>query len=315
VRVYGREEPRAQLAAGMEGLGLREALEPLVREPLRAHARQCLTAWSEVDEHRFVAARARLRDSGEVLPVAEAIERSLDAHGGVLVLGDFGTGKSTHLERRAALMARAFLEEPLGAPAPLLLPLVGMPLDLAAIVAKHVPGLSEEAFRLAVDLGMAVPLFDGLDEMQLAPHQLEGAIGTLLGAFSGDGAHAVLSSRKTLFPDPARVTAARPGGASSWAVIELEDLDRSEVIEFVGRRTPSEEEKVQVLERIRSTHDLTSLSKRPVLLELISSTTSRVLAPCPPRSGSHSSSARRSSARPSRAGPSTPRRWGSTATA
>ncbi|WP_257458353.1 WD40 domain-containing protein [Archangium lipolyticum] len=269
VRVYGQKTPDSPLIHGVEILGLRETLVPLVRDPLRAHAQQCLTAWSEVDEHRFVATRARLRETGKVLPVPEAITQALDKHGRVLILGDFGTGKSTHLKRQAALMAKAFLEEPLQAPAPLLLPLVGMPLGLDALVTKHVPGLSGEAFRLAADLNLIVPLFDGLDEMQLAPHQLEGAIGTLLGAFSGGYARAVLTSRKTLFPDPARVMAEKPGGPSSWAVVELEDLDRSEVIEFVGRRTPSVEERARVMESIRSTHDLTSLSKRPVLLDLI----------------------------------------------
>jgi hypothetical protein len=52
-------------------------------------------------------------------------------------------------------------------------------------------------------------------------------------------------------------------------LIELEDMDRSEVQEFVTRRTPSADETARVLEKIRRTHDLTSLSKRPVLLDLI----------------------------------------------
>ncbi|NMO14844.1 SIR2 family protein [Pyxidicoccus fallax] len=269
VRVFGKTMPEESLAAGMERLGLRESLDPLARDAFRTHAQRCLAAWTDADEQGFVATRARLQSTGEVLSVSDALDRALAERGRALVLGDFGTGKSTHLRRRAALMAKAVLEGTEGAAAPMLLPLRGMALDLDSLAAAHLPGLTGDVFRLAVELGIAVPLFDGLDEMRLTPEQLDGALEVLLGAFSSDEARGVVTSRKTLFPDLERFRERRPGALASLALIELEQLDRSEVMEFVSRHTPSDEEKGRVLEKIRGTHDLTSLSTRPVLLDLI----------------------------------------------
>jgi WD40 repeat protein len=269
VYVYGRRMPEALLAPVLERVGLRETLAEAVGAPLRSHAQRCFSGWSAQDEQGFVAARARLYPTGEVLPVSEALDCALTSPGRALLLGDFGTGKSTHLRRRAALMAKTFLEVGTAAPAPVLLPLGGMELTLDALVARHLPGISGEALRLAIELGLALPLFDGLDEARLDPDEVGGAVDELLASFSGEQARAVLTSRKTLFPDLARLRGGQGRSASPFALLEMEELDRSEVAEFVGRRTPSEEEKARVLEGIRRTHDLTSLSKRPVLLELI----------------------------------------------
>lgn len=63
VRVFGYETPAPPLA-GLEGLGLRETLEPLVRDALRAHAQHCRDAWTDQDERGFVSTRARLQATG-----------------------------------------------------------------------------------------------------------------------------------------------------------------------------------------------------------------------------------------------------------
>ncbi len=269
VYVYDRRMPEDSLAPGLERVGLREALAEVVKEPLRSHAQRCFSGWSDQDEQGFVAARARLYPGGEVLPVAEALDRALASPGQTLLLGDFGTGKSTHLRRRAALMAKAFLEAGFAAPAPVLLPLAGMELKLDSLAARHLPGLSGEALELAVELGLVIPFFDGLDEARLDPDEVAAFVIELLVSVSGEQVKVVLTSRKTFFPELARLRGGLSKTASPFALLEMEELDRSEVAEFVGRRTPSAEEKARVLERIRRTHDLTSLSKRPVLLELI----------------------------------------------
>ncbi|MFL5349034.1 MAG: SIR2 family protein, partial [Hyalangium sp.] len=268
VYLADRRTPETSHAPGLEPLGLREVLAKRLDALLRSHAQRCFANWSAEAERGFVAARARVHPTGQVLPVSEALDQALASPGKVLVLGDFGTGKSTHLRRLAAFMARAFLEGTAGAPAPVHLPLGGSGAELHELVSRHLPELDTDALRLAVELGLVVPLFDGLDEARLEPDEVEGSVDMLLANFPGPEARAVLTSRKTLFPDLARFIGQRREGAG-LAILELEELNSSEVADFVRRRTASAEEKALVLEKIRRTHDLTSLSKRPFLLELI----------------------------------------------
>ncbi|HYO70381.1 MAG TPA: hypothetical protein VEU33_30310, partial [Archangium sp.] len=192
VRVYTLERLTPPSLPGVEWVSVRNELGPLVQQPLLALAQQSLAGWTSEHEQRFVEGRAKL-PSGVVLPVAEALARESTSSRFVLLLGDFGTGKSTHLARRAALMASAHLEAPERFAAPVLLRLGGMRPDLAAIFDKHVQGLSFEAFRLAVDLEMAVPLLDGLDELEVPPQAIDGTLTALLGSFSRKRARAILS--------------------------------------------------------------------------------------------------------------------------
>ncbi|WP_437674481.1 SIR2 family protein [Sorangium sp. So ce131] len=252
---------------GAEVVELRAAVDTLVRDPLRAHAQQCIAEWTDDRERRFVAGRARLA-SGEELSVAEAIEHVLAANRRALLLGDFGTGKSTQMARRAATLARAYLEHGHRRPAPVLLPLRGMRPDLATLAGRHLPELPVEALRLAVDLGMAIPLLDGVDEMQIAPHEAEGLVAALTGAFRGERARMVLSTRSTLFRSVEQRDAALRA-VPSLEVVSLQELDRAEVVEYVGKAAPSRTEAEATLGRIAKVHDLESLARRPALLELI----------------------------------------------
>ncbi|HSP77039.1 MAG TPA: hypothetical protein VLQ93_00820, partial [Myxococcaceae bacterium] len=266
VRVYTLGAPPEVLPEGVEAQGLRQALEPRVREPLYAQALRCLRGWRQEDEARFVTTRARWSGSNEVLSVPEALDAALSRARGVLVLGDFGTGKSTHLRRKAGRMAEAFMERPEEAPAPVLLPLGGSTLELQELLAQRELGMEAEAFRLAVELGMAVPLMDGLDEARLGSRPPEQALKGLLAEFQGDGARVVVASRKTNFRG---LESLRRVAGPGVALIELEYLDASEVERFVRQRTSSPDERASVLEHLRETHDLDNLSRRPVLLNLI----------------------------------------------
>ena len=252
---------------GVEWVSVRDELRPLIQQPLRALAQQSVTGWTNEHEQRFVEGRAKL-PAGEVLPVAEALARASTSSRFVLILGDFGTGKSTHLARRAALMASAHLEAPERFPAPVLLRLGGMRPDLAAIFERHVQGLAFEAFRLAVDLGMAVPLLDGLDELEVPPQAIDGTLTALIGSFSRSRARAVLSSRKTLFSSAGRMQEVLRE-VDALGLVELQDMDLSEVAEFVGKRARSAEEAAGVLENIQRAQELSHLAQRPVLLDLI----------------------------------------------
>ncbi len=273
VCVYDTRRPTGPWPSGVELLGLREVVAHQVREPLRRHASRCLSAWSE-QESRFVETRARFSVSGTVRPVFEALDQTLAACSRVLLLGDFGTGKSTHLGHFAACLARDFLEDREGARAPLLLPLAGLPADLDVLIARHVPELSRPLFRLAVELGLVVSLLDGLDEMTREPlpwqpHPVDPSLLRLRQVFSQDGARTIFSSRGMLFSSPIPIRQGRLLGVPSRGHLSLEPLDGSEVHALVERWAPSRKARARLEERLRSSPHLESLADRPALLELL----------------------------------------------
>jgi hypothetical protein len=197
VRLYSLDDSTPVSIEGIELLSHREAVRPLIREALREHAGQCKSAWTPERERRFVTGRARL-DTGEELPVPEALDRALTRGQRALLLGDFGSGKTCQLERRAHTMALEYLANERAA-ALVLLRLRGLPPELGALLERHLPGMQVETFRLAVDLGMAVPLMDGLDELRLEGQPYDKALQKLVTAFRGAQARMVVSSRKTVF--------------------------------------------------------------------------------------------------------------------
>jgi hypothetical protein len=88
------------------------------------------------------------------------------------ILGDLGTGKTTLAHYLAYQWARAFLDDPLHHPAPVLIPLrhVRKAITLDSIISSHLNyyGLSNVPyahFELMLRLGKVIVLFDGFDEM------------------------------------------------------------------------------------------------------------------------------------------------------
>lgn len=204
--IYTEQEGLDPSSFDVEVVSLRASVEPFVREALRSHAEACLLAWPNEREQVLTHARGRV-DDGEEIGAGEAIERAIAASTRTVILGDFGSGRSTELARRAAAMAGAYLESRAELPCPLLLPLRGMRPDLGAILREHVPGLSPEAFWLAAELGMVVSIFDGLDELELRPGkaELSAAIKSLTSFADGGRARTVLSlSRSAALDLPLR---------------------------------------------------------------------------------------------------------------
>jgi hypothetical protein len=264
VQLYSARRGKGSFVAGIEVIRLRDALMPFLGVALHTHAKKCVETWNDVREKHYIAGRARLPD-GTILAVETALDTSSRC---TLVLGDFGTGKSTHLAHHAALKANAYLTDPDEYPAPVLLPLGGLKPDLAAILDRHLPGTAVEPFRLAVDIGMVHPLFDGLDELALGSGAASSALASLAGAFEGSSARAIITSRKVLFPTSARMSEAL-GAVLSLSVIELLELNPTEIREFVEKATPSQSEAERALQCIGEIHDLESLAQRPALLDLI----------------------------------------------
>lgn len=271
VRLYALTAMASPLP-GVEVVGLRDEVARYVNEPLRAHAERCLAAWTEEDERRFVVGRARL-DDGSILPVTEALTGALGLLLRVILLGDFGTGKSTQLRRQAARMARTYLEDPAGHRAPLWLPLTGLEPDVPTIFAHHLPEVPVAALQLAVDLGMAVPLFDGFDELDFrggaASSTVEAALSRLLTmSMDSQPLQVVVSTRGTAFASHRQLETIVQG-LPGTTLLTLEDLDRSEVEEFVRKATTSASEAEAALRKIAEVHDLGELAQRPALLDLI----------------------------------------------
>jgi len=89
------------------------------------------------------------------------------------ILGDFGTGKTTLANYLAYQLARAFQDDPLHHPAPVLIPLhdVQKAITLESIITTHfqnyhdLANVSYANFEFMLRLGKVILLFDGFDEM------------------------------------------------------------------------------------------------------------------------------------------------------
>jgi WD40 repeat protein/predicted MPP superfamily phosphohydrolase len=265
------EDLAVELSADIEVLSLRSSVEPFVREALRSHAEGCTLAWTEDDERRMVPAMARLGD-GRELPAGEAIEQAMAASARAVVLGDFGSGKSAQLLRRASKMAAAYLEDRAQNPCPLMLSLRGMPPDLGEILREHVPGMSLPAFWLAAELGMVVSIFDSLDELDVQAGDAESPIHALTAFAEGGRARVVVAASRLAFLVD-RAAEAWVQGAPPSAVVSLSGLRAEDAAELVRRGLGSlgsdEEEAAKRVRAIEAEHDLRALAGRPALLELI----------------------------------------------
>src|SRR5262249_48321711 len=146
-------------------------------------------------------------------------------------------------------------------PAPVLLPLTGLRPALDAILAHHIEALPVEAFCLVVDLGMVEPIFDCLDELLQAAGPPDGAIAPLVSSLA-ERSRVIVTSRKVLFPTAERMSETLRG-MTGLAVVELQGLDREEVVAFVEKATPTAEDAERTLESIKRTHDLENLAQRP----------------------------------------------------
>lgn len=264
--VYYIEEPQGEPPPSVELISLRASVEPFVREALRSHAEMCSIGWPEEEEERIVQAFARLGTGGE-LPVEEALERALHVSSRVVLLGDFGSGRSTQLLRRAASMASAYVENRSQRPCPLFLPLRGMKPDMQALLHEHVPGMSLEAFWLAAELDMVAVIFDGLDELAVAPSGLPEAAASLLRGTEGGRARVLVSASPAAFPSEASL-ASFTRGVPAEAVLTLGGLRREEAMELLRRAVTSDAEADDLAVELGQIDSLERIAARPVLLDL-----------------------------------------------
>ncbi|WP_165818394.1 TIR domain-containing protein, partial [Frankia canadensis] len=199
-----------------------------------------------------------------------------DEGGLVLVLGDFGRGKTFLLHE----LARA-LPEHLPHVVPMLVELRHLEKThgLDELLAAHlagagVPRFDRDALRYMLRNGRIVLLFDGFDELALRVTYERAAehLTTLLDALQGR-AKMVLTSRSQHFRSDHQVRtalAARLDTANRRGLIELDDFTDEQIEAFLTRFYEGDTARAaDRLALIRDIHDLLGLSRNPRMLGFI----------------------------------------------
>ncbi|HYI10841.1 MAG TPA: pentapeptide repeat-containing protein [Thermoanaerobaculia bacterium] len=192
----------------------------------------------------------------------------------VVVLGEFGTGKSFLLRQLALSLAK--LDRPL----PIFIEMrtleKGRTLD--ELIAQHLVRSGEEdiklkAFRYMVEQGRVALLFDGFDELvvrvtyERAAEHLE----TLLQAATGF-AKVVVTSRTQFFESDQQVKtilAQKLDIVGGRRIVRLQRFDRPQIEEFLTRLLGSSEEALRRMELLDDVKDLMGLSENPRMLSFI----------------------------------------------
>ncbi len=246
---------------------------------------------ARLHEH-YVETSAR-DEAGHVAPVGESVRGWLaDARNNVLfLLGDYGAGKTSFL-RHFTYQQLKGEPEPSGL-LPLLIPLrdYRSAINLRQVVTDTlineygVQLRSFQAFERYCSLGRVVLLLDGFDEMAAKSDEL-----TLVDCLSQifilaeTNSKLVVSCRSNFFRSHAQLLEKLqalsidvPGNTASEVerrplgrhgrLITVCPLSPSQIQEFVAKRFPEEGE--ALLAQMAEIHDLSDLSRRPVLLDMI----------------------------------------------
>jgi WD40 repeat protein/uncharacterized protein YjbI with pentapeptide repeats/3',5'-cyclic AMP phosphodiesterase CpdA len=193
----------------------------------------------------------------------------------VLVLGDFGRGKTFVLREVARRIA-----EQLPHLVPILIELRALDKahSVEGLVAAHLANHGEKtidlsAFRYMLRQGRVVLLFDGFDELvtRVTYDRATEHLDTLLGA-ARDDAKIILSSRTQYFQSNAQVLMAlgeRVGLLSQRRILSVEDFSRAQIRSFLVNRYASTDAADRRLGLISGIQDLLGLSQNPRMLSFI----------------------------------------------
>jgi WD40 repeat protein len=254
--------------------GAREAIEGLRTQRLQ-----------EVNG-RFEEPFARV-NGGERRPVLAVLDEwILSTDQTALLLGEFGSGKSTAL---AVWAARQWQQE--SGPRPILVNLAGASptrdaegLLLDAAGAQDTPA-NRAALRLFVRYRFVVPCFDGFDEIatRLGAADLAGRLSALLEIARGGSGQVLVSCRNNYFQTDAQLNATTEralvqalGSTDRMWRIEVDLFDARQVEELVRKVCETPEEAEKALGQIAQTYDLQDLVKRPLLLGMVLATLDRL---------------------------------------
>ena len=194
----------------------------------------------------------------------------------VMVLGDFGRGKSFLLRQ----LARD-LRSRLGNVSPVLVELRSLEkaptldeLLTQHLVREGVEALDVVKLRYMISSGRLALLFDGFDELELRVGYDNAAeyLRTLLVAVS-DRAKVVLTSRSQHFRSHNQVLTAlgdQVTAMSASRIVMLEDFTDEQIVDFLTRHYQGDaEQAARRFELLREVHDLLGLSRNPRMLAFI----------------------------------------------
>jgi nucleoside phosphorylase len=192
----------------------------------------------------------------------------------VLVLGDFGTGKTFLLHELARRMAA---EGPL---VPVLVEMRSLEkaAELNSLIAQHLAlaktrKIDLDAFRYMLSEGRIALLFDGFDELALRVGYDRAAehFDTLIQAAQGS-AKVVVTSRTQHFISDNQVRLQllqRASLVQGYRIAKLEPFNGDQIRRFLMNRLPSPEQAEARFQLLDEVKDLLGLSKNPRLLSFI----------------------------------------------
>gem|GEM_PF-827246 len=194
----------------------------------------------------------------------------------ILVLGDFGTGKTFLLHELARRMAEAG-----GLFVPVLIEMrtLEKAQELDSLVVQHMAKAGVEridlpAFHYMLAHGRIALLFDGFDELALRVSYKRAAehFSTLIQAAQGD-AKIIITSRTQHFYSDQQMKSALGEQASSqrgYRLVRLQRFTHGQVREFLEKRLGDEEKAERRLKLLAEVKDLLGLAENPRMLGFIS---------------------------------------------
>ncbi len=194
----------------------------------------------------------------------------------ILLLGDFGTGKTFLLHE----VARCFGEEN-GPFVPLLIEMryleKGRSLD--ELVAQHLTregmDFEKEPFHYMLNQGQIVLLFDGFDELALRVtyDRVTEHLNTLIEAATGEYAKIVLTSRTQHFKSDKHARSSflseKVENLTKHRIAWLKKFEKEQILRFLVKRHGSRTKAEKYLELLGDIKDLAGLSATPRMLDFI----------------------------------------------
>lgn len=239
-------------------------------------------------------------NTGEALEDSARVFLQEDRYNAFLILGDYGCGKTSFLLNFACQLAEEYCQEEDGY-IPLLIPLkeyakaVSMENLLLDLFVNrcHMSGVSMEAFKLMLRYMKFVLLFDGFDEVaKRVNYDVKFDIFNQICQFCGENTKIIITCRPNYFQENREYKRLmenahlqfEPNVENKAAFYEtyIADLTPDQIHQYILSYEPVlRKEGVDVNEMeelIAHTHDLTDLSRRPFLLNIIVQTLPKIIS-------------------------------------